>query len=151
MARPSKLDDLTEKRVLDAVREGNSYENAARVAGISETTLHNWRARGERDEEPYVGFLVRLKKARGEAEAASVAIVRTAATSGTWQAAAWWLERREPAHWAKRDGDERTKEEMPLSEQTTPEVREKLATMITQAMEEPNIAELVRAKLDGAA
>ena len=148
MARPTKLDDLVEKRILDVVREGNSYENAARVAGLSASTLHDWRARGKRGEDRYSEFLVRLEKARGEAEAASVAIVRTAATGGTWQAAAWWLERREPARWAKRDGgDQSASSERPMSEQPTEEVRERLATMIAESMDDPAVAEIVRTKL----
>jgi hypothetical protein len=51
----------------------------------------------------YSGFSDAIKKAESEAEVRVVAHVLKAATDGTWQAAAWWLERRRPHDYGRRD------------------------------------------------
>jgi hypothetical protein len=43
-----------------------------------------------------VAFLAAVKKAQADAVAANVQLIQIAAREGTWQAAAWWLERRHP-------------------------------------------------------
>jgi hypothetical protein len=44
-----------------------------------------------------------IEKAESVAEHRHVAIVRKAAESGAWQAAAWWLERRHPDVYGRRE------------------------------------------------
>ncbi len=102
IGRPSKLDDLTAKRIVDAIAAGGSRAAAAEAARVHRSTLMTWLARGRNGEQPYRDFLDRVKKAEAEAELSMVAIVRTAATNGTWQAAAWWLERRRSRTYALR-------------------------------------------------
>lgn len=58
--RPSKLDEY-EDDILDAAREGLTYEGIARVAGIGVSTLHDWR--NEHDD-----FSEALERARSTAE-----------------------------------------------------------------------------------
>ncbi|WP_135830648.1 hypothetical protein [Halorussus halobius] len=58
--RPSKLDEH-EDDILDAAREGLTYEGIARVAGVGVSTLHDWR--NEHDD-----FSEALERARSEAE-----------------------------------------------------------------------------------
>jgi len=48
----------------------------------------------------YAAFAVAVKKAEAEAEAAMVHLI-CAAAPDTWQAAAWWLERKNPKEWGK--------------------------------------------------
>ncbi len=74
--RPTKLDDLTGKRVCDAIATGNTRRCAATAAG---------------------------EKADAEAEARQVTVIVDAAQAGAWQAAAWWLERRRSDRWARRE------------------------------------------------
>ncbi len=110
--RPTKLDDLSAKRIVDAIAAGGSRSAAAEAARVHRSTLMGWLARGREGDPAYFDFLDRVKKAEAEAENEMVAIVRKAAMSGTWQAAAWWLERRRPNAYAlrrePRDGSKAT-------------------------------------------
>jgi hypothetical protein len=99
--RPTKLDDIVAKRIVDAVAAGGSRSAAAEAARVHRSTLMLWLARGRKGEPPYSDFLDRVKKAEADAENAMVVIVRAAAEKN-WTAAAWWLERRRPRLYALR-------------------------------------------------
>jgi hypothetical protein len=58
--RPSKLEEY-EDDILEAARQGLTYEGIARVAGIGVRTLHEWR-------EEFEQFSQSLERARGIAE-----------------------------------------------------------------------------------
>lgn len=96
MGRPTKLTSEREGAILDALREGNSRTVAARLAGVGEATLRDWMAR-------YPRIRAAIEKAEAQAEVAHVANIAQAAKDGTWQASAWWLERRQHAAWGKVD------------------------------------------------
>ncbi|HKD34034.1 MAG TPA: hypothetical protein VKB73_11335 [Gaiellaceae bacterium] len=81
---------------MSALAAGNTRQAACHYAGISDETLANWM-RGSLE------FLERVKKAEADAEVRMVAQVARAAQEGTWQAAAWWLERRRPEDYGRRD------------------------------------------------
>lgn len=105
--RPSKLDSDTQRKFIDAVREGLPYSTACALAGIGETTFAVWRQRADAEpDSPYAGFMRALKEAEAEAEAANVKRIRSAADNGQWQAAAWILERRHPDKWARTERQE---------------------------------------------
>src|SRR5262245_35285973 len=87
MARPTKYTPERRQRLCDALAAGNTRRAACAVAGISDETLARWLGR-------YVDFVEAVQKAEGDAEQRYVAIIDRAAQDGTWQAAAWWLERR---------------------------------------------------------
>ena len=103
MARPTKLTQDTQDRIIQAVQAGNYLETAAQFAGIDGSTLRRWVAKGEAPNapEPYRSFCTALKSARAAAEVRSVALIQQAATGGTWQAAAWYLERSYPDRWGR--------------------------------------------------
>src|SRR5688572_1942763 len=104
VGRPTKLDDLRAKRIVDAIGKGLSRTAAAAKGGISRAALMDYLARGRDGEQPFADFLDRVKAAEAKAEEDMVACVRTAALEPRhWQAAAWWLERSRPADWAKRE------------------------------------------------
>jgi transposase len=86
--RPTKLDDLTAKRICDAIATGNTGRCAATAAGVSYATIKQWVRRGRAGEEPFAAFLARLQKADAEAEAKQVKVIVDAAQASTWQAAA---------------------------------------------------------------
>lgn len=88
-AKPKNFD-----AVLEALRRGNNRRAAAHVAGIAKSTLYDWL------KEPTLSDAI--KKAESDAEAEMVEIVRRAAKK-TWTAAAWWLERKNPRQWGKRE------------------------------------------------
>lgn len=47
-------------------------------------------------------FRSAVEKAEAEAEAAHITVIAKAASGGTWQASAWWLERRKHEDYAQR-------------------------------------------------
>lgn len=95
MGRPTKQTDARVAGLLNALRAGNTRSAAAAHAEISRATLYRWI---EEDET----FRDSIEKAEADAEVRFAAQVAQAAASGTWQAAAWWLERRRPADFALR-------------------------------------------------
>lgn len=105
MARPSKLTpELTELIVL-AIRAGNYSKVAAEMAGIGETTFYRWLELGAKEgaKKEFREFRESIKRAEAEAEVRSVALIRQAADGGTWQAAAWYLERKHGDRWGRND------------------------------------------------
>lgn len=89
--RPSKLTPARRELILEALRQGSTRTAAAAAAGIDKSTLFEWL-------RIFPIFSDAVKKAEAEAELSSVQTIRKAAAD-TWQAAAWWLERRRPAEW----------------------------------------------------
>ncbi len=108
--RPTLLDDRKKGLLLTAIRAGNRVPAAARYAGISPKSAAEWIRRGEgRDGrpaiEPYITFAREVDQAVAHAEVAVVAKVR-AAMPRHWRAAAWWLERTNPAWRRPKDRGE---------------------------------------------
>lgn len=95
MGRPCiELDEARRRRLLEALEMGAPLEVAARAAGVSAATLARWRTR---DEE------VAQAEARGVvAMLSAIHKAATGAHDGTWQAAAWRLERRYPDVYGRR-------------------------------------------------
>jgi hypothetical protein len=96
LARPSKRTPEREARLLEALRAGNTRRAACHYAGISDEALARWLRAS-------VDFVDAVKKAESDAEVRMVAQIARAAQDGTWQAAAWWLERRRPDDYARRE------------------------------------------------
>lgn len=101
MPRPPKLNPERQDRVCEAIGAGNDRETAARYAGISPTTFYSWLAKGRAGNPRYREFAENVEKAESTAEVRNVAIIQQAAAT-TWQAAAWWLERKYPQRWGRR-------------------------------------------------
>jgi hypothetical protein len=112
--RPSKLTPEVRDRICQLLKAGNTFRTACEVAGIAASTGREWRARGEdrhsarEGDEDFALFAAAVQKAEEEAAARNVALIQKAAAEGTWQAAAWWLERKFPAEWARIDRHEHT-------------------------------------------
>lgn len=105
---------------------GAFYDEVAQAVGIGASTIHGWRERGRRaaekastgaDLDPaevtYMDFWVAVEKARGEARVYAHATIR-AAMRTHWQAAAWYLERTNPARYARWS---KTGDELPTTEE----------------------------------
>ena len=116
MARPHKFDEDKIARVVEALRAGNYMETAAAYAGISKSILYKWLADGREVrqkvakggiasdlESKQLELLDSVEKARAEAEVRNVHLIQQAAQGGTWQAAAWFLERSHPGKWGRRE------------------------------------------------
>lgn len=103
MARPSKLTVDVIRRVCDAIRDGNCREVSARLAGIHPATLFDWLRKAKaQGKGRFHEFSEALKKAEAEAEGDRVLLIKQASVR-SWQAAAWWLERRRPERYALLD------------------------------------------------
>lgn len=105
MARPTKLDADRQARICEALALGVSIEAAAAHAGLSATCVHEWMSRGRKGERLYAEFLEATTRARDAAEVRYAAVVAKAAKEGSESAARWWLERRRPETWGRKDAD----------------------------------------------
>jgi transposase len=115
--RPTKLDDIVEKKIIDLIRAGNYIETASACVGINKSTLYDWLKRGAREaerleqnpkakpnpkEEIYMKFSNAVEIAMAEAEARDVMIIANA-SKADWKASAWRLERKYPNKWGRQD------------------------------------------------
>lgn len=96
--RPSKLTAELIENIQNWLRMGFFVEDAARMAGVHKATLYRWLDQGREDrdnevESLYADFCDAMEKSRAEAEGMYLNSIKTAASRGQWQAAAWWLER----------------------------------------------------------
>lgn len=121
--RPTDLTSQVQAKIVQAIVGGNDNKVAAAYAGIGESTFYAWLERGRKErarlaaspnarprakETPFVEFLASIEKAQADAEARNVALIAKAAAEGTWTAAAWWLERKHPDRWGRKERHEVT-------------------------------------------
>lgn len=104
MARPPKLTPQITERLCEALRGGNYIDTSCEYAGIAVSTYHRWMNEATEDNASNIKkeFREAVVKARSEAEIRNVTLIQRAATGGTWQAAAWWLERSHPTKWGRQ-------------------------------------------------
>lgn len=106
---PPKTNKYTKARhetIVEALRKGNSKANSFRLAGIAPDTGHEWVKFGRDFPDKYPEYAqlgLDIEQALAEYESSRVSLVTTAADTGSWQAAAWWLERRNPDEWGRHD------------------------------------------------
>ena len=134
MGRPTKLNADVQKQIVDLVRAGNYPEVAAQAAGINPATYYRWMQKGEEGTKPYGEFREAVKEAQAAAEAHAVTIVRKAALDGSWQAAAWFLERSKAERWRRKENVELTgKDGGPVEQRITGDTqREEVTSMIDE-------------------
>jgi hypothetical protein len=97
--RKGKLTPETSDLIVTALRNGNYIEHAVQAAGIGTSTFWVWMNRGEEEKTGrYREFRDAVKRAQADAVMARVEVIRSAGLSGSWQAAAWWLERTQPRY-----------------------------------------------------
>jgi len=99
--RREKFNEERQKRIIDAIKIGATYEIAAEQAGVSRSTLYNWLTKGEKQTKgAYRTFLDTFKKAESTAAITCLQVINEEAIKGNWKCAAYLLERR---HGYKRD------------------------------------------------
>ena len=112
LGRETKLTAELQKRCVDIITATGIDKDACQLAGINEATYYRWLQRGlEEPEGIYRDFREAIEKARAARRIALVARIQQAAQGGTWQAAAWLLERTESATYALRQKHEITGED----------------------------------------
>ena len=109
LGRQTKLTPDVQKKIIDAVRAGAFLSTAARYAGVGESTLMNWMARGRActnrngKDKIYREFLEEIDMAEASSEVAANLQWR-AAWAKDWHAAEKWLGSRYPERYgANRD------------------------------------------------
>jgi hypothetical protein len=101
--RPPKLDPATTEKVVQAIIAGCSRADAARYAGVGESTLRRWIARGRAEKEgAFADFADAVLDAEAKASVLANGCIAKAIRNGDWKAAAWFLERRFPERYAPR-------------------------------------------------
>lgn len=101
--RPTKLTAHTVDRIVTAIASGQSRNTAATMGGISTTSLYAWLAEGRTNPESAgADLLRRIEEAEAAFLAKQIARIDQAAQDGTWQAAAWLSERKDPANWGRK-------------------------------------------------
>ena len=107
------LDTALIDSIANWLKLGYYQEDAAIMAGISESTFYKWMKKANEldisDDEPkdetdelFLQLLQAVKKARAESEGAHIRNIRRAADNGNWQASGWFLERSFPKKWGRR-------------------------------------------------
>lgn len=85
----TKYTDETIEKLVQAIELGATHEHACNYAGISYNAFLTWR----REKEGFEDLMI---EAEGRAAIKWLAKIEKEASRGTWQAAAWKLERRYP-------------------------------------------------------
>lgn len=98
MARPTKLTDEVQAKIVQAIVAGNYLETAAAFAGVDRKTIRIWIRDGSRQTKGRKrDFYEAVMQAQAESE---VRAVVTLAQSKDWKAHAFRLARRFPDRWA---------------------------------------------------
>lgn len=113
-----KLDEDMRGRVVDLISKGIAEGRAAEAVGINPKTLSRWINRPANGEQRELSRQV--ARARIEGKAALIKVIEDASAKD-WKAAAWLLERKYPAEFARpaprvigEDGARRTDETVKL-------------------------------------
>lgn len=118
MKRRGRKGKLTESLIVQAeklVLRGNFDITVCQALGITTQSWYRWLSDGEailenkptsieytpEFEKLLCDFYYTIKKAQGQAEAELLGCIEKEARLGTWQAAAWILERKYRNRWAK--------------------------------------------------
>lgn len=95
--RPSKRTPEIEAAIYECLRLGMTCAQTCDSCGVSQSQFRNWR-RNFRDFQDLV------RRAEAEAVKLNLAVIQAAAASGkSWQAAAWFLERKHPEQWGRTE------------------------------------------------
>jgi len=101
-----KLNAKVIEKAIGYLEEGNYIETVATLIGITSKTYFDWINKGLADIEAdkvslYSKFCNATKEAQAEAERRAVASIQQAGEK-SWQANAWYLERKFKDRWALR-------------------------------------------------
>jgi hypothetical protein len=90
------------EQLIKYIKAGNYIKTACEAVGIDESTFYKWGKRAEKKEEPYFQFFQSIKRAESEAIIRNVITIQSAAKR-KWQAAAWFLERKDYERWGRKE------------------------------------------------
>jgi hypothetical protein len=140
---PSKLTPDVHAVIVAAVSAGAYWTVAAEAAGISVDTLTRWRERGAEDvengvESAYALLCGALTRAQADAELRMLRLIEAHAIED-WRAAAWYLERRAPERWSRRDKVDQTITHIARPRDVVPDenARDRILDLLDTAMRPP--------------
>jgi hypothetical protein len=98
--------ELTE-RVVDLIKQGLTQKDACNLAGLAYSTYNEWKAKGDKDIEPFAEFFSVTSRARNEFKRLLVRLVLAGTQgglpkSGDWRGAAWLLAKNFPLQYGDR-------------------------------------------------
>lgn len=133
MARSKLTKELT-VRFCEAVASGLTYNGACDLVGLGRTTFYRWMDEAEEKAGPQRDFRDAVKEARASRDQKYVRVIENAAESGTWQAAAWFLERTNRSEYGRNESVEITgKDGGPVEQRITgDEKREQVTELIDE-------------------
>ena len=133
LGRPTLCTSEVTERMEKALQAGAFVELAIKAAGVSKTTHYRWMREGEAGNPTYVEYYERCTAADSHAAIQALEVITRTAQTGTWQAAAWLLERRHgyvKPEWRAREEPKESIDEP----QTPEEAIAKLAKDVPPAM-----------------
>lgn len=103
MARKMKLTKQLIDEAEKWIKAGNYNTTVCKYLGIHESTWYKWLQEGEHAKSGIKReFFERIKKAESHSEMRSVQMIQKAGEQ-SWQALGWYLERKFPDRWGKKD------------------------------------------------
>jgi hypothetical protein len=113
--RPTKLTEGLARTICKLIRQGNWKKTVAAYCGITAATMLEWVRRGKEvikdqekgkdctaEEQLFARFAADYERALAVSEVRALGALRNFGKT-TWQTLAWFLERRFPQRWAKRE------------------------------------------------
>jgi hypothetical protein len=130
--------------IVACLHDGMYLDDACRIVGVGYSTAQLWLRHGrdaraicaEHDgdtthltgnQTDYLAFLDAVESARAQATRVALGTIRAAADNGQWQAAAWYLERTQPAKYGRNRQDA---DDTPADSEVTPEQLEAARDML---------------------
>lgn len=100
-----KLTPEVQKAICKLIAEGNYLDTACKLVGINFTTFRRWILQGEHDMDgKFYEFSEAVKQAEAIAESERVRLILAAGKKdGDWKANAWYLERKYPEKWGRKE------------------------------------------------
>jgi predicted transcriptional regulator len=100
VGRPSKLHPEITAAIIQSLKIGATYRDAAEAAGIAYQTFLNWMAKGESAKSGnFKEFFDQVRRAESRARLNFTAVIAKSANDGDWRAALEFLKRRDRANW----------------------------------------------------
>lgn len=107
MAR-TKLTPQLQQQFCEALHSGLTYNGACDLVGLGRTTFYRWMDEDESTTQAQRDFRDAVKEARSKRDQKYVRVIEDAAANGTWQAAAWFLERTNRSEYGRNESVEIT-------------------------------------------
>lgn len=131
LARKTKLSRKLIQEAENLIKLGNYNVTVCQYLGIGETTWYRWLQEGREAERGLKReFWEAIKRAESHAEIRNVQVIQQAGQDN-WQASAWYLERKFPDKWGRKD-----RLEAELSHSGKVDIKAKISEMTDDELKE---------------